>query len=336
MVTFLTLLIFAALFLLSGLFSGSEIALFSLNRSAIKELVRQKRPGAAAIAKLKDKPHRLLATILIGNNVANIYAAALATQITIETFGSRGVGIATGVVTFFILLFGEIFPKSLAQAYAQSIALRVSRPLLLLTYILWPIVLLLEWLSHNLVRLIPGDHSSSMGIEDEIKSLLLIGMEEGSTEAFEKDFIERLFKFDDTPVSDIMIPYDKAVMVDGEAEINQIARWLADSGYSRFPVYEGSRQNLIGMLHVKDVFRANNSERRDDMIKTLARDAVTVKETEKLDDGLDILRAAQTHSALVKDKEGKIVGFVTMEDMLERLVGDIRDEFDKGKMNLDS
>jgi len=125
------------------------------------------------------------------------------------------------------------------------------------------------------------------------------------------------------------------VMVDGEAEINQIARFMADTGYSRFPVYEGSRQNLVGVVHVKDVFRANNSERRDENISTLARKAIVVSTDEKLDDALNRLRGEQRHSALVQDNEGQVVGFVTMEDMLERLVGDIRDEFDKGKMKLD-
>ena len=322
---------FVVLFALSGLFSGSEIALFSLSRAAINKMQRRKLAGAAALSKLRKNPHKLLVTILIGNNIVNIYAAALATAITIQLFGSRGVGVATGIVTFMILLFGEIFPKALAQAYAQTIALYVARPLLILSYILWPLVLVLEWLSKLLIRVMPGKVESTMKIEDEIKSLLMLGLEEGSTELYERDFIERLFKFDDTPVSDVMVAYERTVLVDGAVPIDQIAHFLAESGYSRFPVYQGNRNNVIGMVHVKDVFRANNSDDRKDGLVTLARQAVRVGLNDKLNDAFNVLRQKHTHSALVQDKNSTIVGFVTLEDILERLVGDIRDESDRIK-----
>jgi len=322
-------LVFILLFVLSGLFSGSELALFSLNRAAIKKLEREE--GASAVVKLKKNPHRLLVTILIGNNVVNIYAAALATQLTITLFGSKGVGIATGVVTFLILLFGEIFPKALAQTYAAPIAIIVARPLLWLSYILWPVVLILEGLSKTLISVMPGKKETTMGIEEEIDSLLHIGMEEGSTELYEHDFVRRLFKFDDTAVKEIMVPYEEAVLVDGEAEISQIAHFLAESGYSRFPVYHGQRKNVVGMVHVKDVFRANNSDKRKGTIRSIDRDAVTISESMNLNDAMNELRVRKSHSALVRSSEGEIVGFVTMEDILERLVGDIQDEFDSAK-----
>jgi CBS domain containing-hemolysin-like protein len=324
-------IVFVILFLLSGLFSGSEIALFSLNRAAVNKLRREGKGGAKAVVKLKEKPHRLLVTILIGNNIVNIYAAALATALTISLFGSNGVGIATGVVTFLILLLGEIFPKALAHAYAAQIALVVSRPLLWLSYLLWPVVLVLEWLSKTMVHVISGGKEEVLGIEEEIDSLLHLGLEEGSTELFEHDFIQRLFRFDDTLVQEIMIPYVEAVLVDGDAEIVQVAHFLAQSGYSRFPVYQGSRKNVIGMVHVKDVFKANNSENRKNSIRSIDRDAVTVAASDNLSDALNTLRVAHSHSALVSDDSGEIVGFVTMEDMLERLIGDIQDEFDRGK-----
>jgi putative hemolysin len=331
MTVWITFAVFVVLFALSGLFSGSEIALFSLSRAAVNKMQRQKRVGAEAISKLRKNPHKLLVTILIGNNIVNIYAAALATAITIELFGSRGVGVATGVVTFMILLFGEIFPKALAQAYAQTIALNVARPLLLLSYILWPLVLVLEWLSRMLIKIMPGKVESTMKIEDEIKSLLMIGLEEGSTELYERDFIERLFKFDDTPVSDVMVAYEKTVLVDGSVPIDQISHFLAKSGYSRFPVYQGSRNNVVGMVHVKDVFRANNSDDRKNSLVTLAQQAVNVRVDEKLDDAFNVLRQKKIHSALVQDKNSTVVGFVTLEDILERLVGDIQDESDRIK-----
>ncbi len=326
----LIIVVFIVLFALSGMFSGAEIALFSLSRAAVKKIERQKNARSRAVVKLKASPHRLLVTILIGNNIVNIYAAALATDITIGLVGSKGVGVATGIVTFLILLFGEIFPKALAQAYADRIALWAARPLLVLLYVLWPLVVVLEFLSKAIVKMMPGEHQATMGIEDEISTLLRIGLEEGSTEAYERDFIERLFKFNDTKVRKIMIPYKEAVMVDGEAEISQIAHFLATSDYSRFPVYQGSKQNVVGMVHVKDVFRANNSDRRDDAIGTLARQAVVVDIDDKLDEVFGLLRMRRAHSALAQDKEGVIAGFVTMEDVLERLVGDIQDEFDPG------
>jgi len=320
---------FIVLFLLSGLFSGAELALFSLNRAAVKKLQQQNRAGVDAVVKLKQTPHRLLVTILIGNNIVNIYAAALATELTIDMFGSRGVGVATGVVTFLILLFGEIFPKSIAQSYAGQVALLVGRPLLYLSYVLWPVVVALEEISKIMLRMLPGKHESAMGVEEEIKSLLRIGLEQGSTEAYERDFIERLFRFDDTAVSEIMVSYDNAVLVNGQAEITQIAHWLAESGYSRFPVWRGSRQNIIGMVHVKDIFRANNSDRRKNEVASVARRAVMVRNDDRLDEAFNLLRTSHSHSALVQNKTGVIVGFVTLEDILERLVGDIQDEFDR-------
>lgn len=326
-----TIGVFMTLFLLSGLFSGSEIALFSLSRASVKKLQQEKRKGALAVTKLKENPHRLLVTILIGNNIVNIYTAALATQITIGLFGSSGVGIATGVVTFLILIFGEIFPKTLAQSYAEIIALRVSRPLLFLSYILWPIVLGLEKMSKSIVKLIPGDHEASMEIEEEIDSLLHIGLEEGSTDLYEHDYIKRLFKFNDTAVRDVMVPYKEAVMVNGEEEISQIAHFMATSGYSRFPVYYGHRNNVIGMVHVKDVFRANNSDRRRENLKSIAREPVTVATKDKLDDAFNKMKKKRVHSALVINTDSVVVGFVTMEDILERLVGDIEDESDQLK-----
>ena len=331
MLVIVTVGVFVVLLILSGLFSGSEIALFSLSRASVKKLHQEKKRGAKAVTKLKENPHRLLVTILIGNNVVNIYMAALATQITIEIFGSKGVGIATGVVTFLILLFGEIFPKALAQSYAESIALKVSRPLLYLSYVLWPVVLGLERLSKGVVRLMPGDHEVSMEIEEEIDSLLHIGLDEGSTDLYEHDYIRRLFKFDDTEINEVMIPYKEAVMVNGEEEISQIAHFMATSGYSRFPVYFGQRNNIVGMVHVKDVFCANNSDKRRDDLKSIARKAATVMGEEKLDDAFNVMRKKKIHSALVVGENDKVIGFVTMEDILERLVGDIEDEFDRLK-----
>jgi len=323
-----TLILFLVLVVLSGIFSGSEIALFSLSRATVQGLRQGKRPGSRALVALKKRPHRLLIIILIGNNIVNVYSAALATQLAITFWGSQGVGIATGIVTFLILLFGEIFPKSLAHAYASTIGLVVAWPILALSYLLWPLVVVLEGLSKGLIRIMPGKHESDLEIEDEIRSLLHIGLEEGSTDSFEHEFIERLFKFDDTSVKKIMIPHDKAVMVDGEVPISHIAHFMADSGYSRFPVFQGGRTNIIGMVHVKDVFRANNSDKRREPISSVARRPVTVRVTDKLDDAFEVLRRSRVHSALVQDADDTVVGFVTLEDILERLVGDIRDEFD--------
>ena len=263
--------------------------------------------------------------------MVNIYAAALATELTINMFGSRGVGIATGVVTFIILLFGEIFPKALAQSYSENIALWVSRPLLAMSYILWPVVVGLERMSKKLVKLMPGDHEASMEIEEEIDSLLHIGLDEGSTDLYEHDYIRRLFKFNDTPVRNVMVPYKEAVMVNGEEEISQIAHFMATSGYSRFPVYHGSRNNIVGMVHVKDVFRANNSDHRREHLESIARNVVSVKSKDKLDDAFEKMKKKEVHSALVMSMEDKVEGFVTMEDILERLVGGIKDEFDQSK-----
>lgn len=325
--------IFVVLILLSGFFSALEIAYFSIGPGVVRTMVRKKKYGALRVEKLKKNPQRLLVVILLGNNLVNIFAASLATDVALGLFGSVGVGIATGVVTFLVLVFGEIFPKATAQIHARVIARYTARFILILQYLLFPVVYLLEKLSGKVARLVPGKHSAMLIKEEDVTSMMHLGEEEGSVEKHEREFVERLFRFNDVKVSSVMTPIKKAVMLDGESLIDQISYFAANSGYSRFPVYKGGKDEIVGIVHLKDLFRALKSEDRDQQVDSIMQKAVYVNEAAELDEALREMQRDKIHYLLVRGAGGKVVGFVTIEDLLEELVGEIYDESDARKIS---
>jgi len=263
-------------------------------------------------------------------------AAAVATEIAISLFGSSGVGIATGIVTFLILVFGEIFPKTLAQIYAGAVS-RYSAPIVFaLGFVLFPVVWILEKLADLFSIKAPKKNRAraSEVIEEEIKSLFQIGVEEGALERQEHEFAERLFKFNDAPVTTVAKPLWEAAMLDGDLPIEEAARAAASAGYSRFPVFRGGDKDIIGVVHIKDIAKANNPERQSRPLAEIAQPPLLVSENDKLDDVFRIMRQKRAHYALVKNSTGRPASLVTMEDILEELVGEIYDESDVRKKGI--
>lgn len=318
------------LLMLSGFFSSSETALFSIGRAKARFLAQQ--PGAAnqLILRMKEDPHKLLTTILIGNNLVNIGASALATAITIDHFSqptgidSSGVavGIATGVMTFLILVFGEIFPKSVATRNNIMIAKAVIFPIYWLSYVFFPIIVFL-----NFIPMLTGRVKSAPRVtEEELMSFVDVVHEEGQINPGEKELINNIVKLDDINVSYIMTPSADMFVIDKSVQpkLDEIIQ----SGFTRIPVIDGDIDHIVGMVNIKDLFKQQATESGDLAIEKIMREPYFVPENKKLDQLLNQFRNRKDHAAIVVNEYGEVTGIVTLEDVLEAIVGDIIDETD--------
>lgn len=322
---FLLILLFVACLLLSAFFSGSEVALISISRAKVRTLVNEGRKGAERLAAVKDAPNHFLITILIGNNIVNVAAASIATAITISIFGDIGVGIATFVVVILLLFFGEIGPKMYATRHTEKMAIAVSAPILVLSRIFSPLVVLIEKVTARL-----GVSVAEPAVtEEEIREWIEVGKEEGTIEQEEREMLYSVLEFGDTIAREIMTPRVDVALVEDTDSLESALRLFNETGFSRIPVYHEQVDNIIGVLNVKDVFSALMSGNKNIPIKDVMYDPFLVPETKKIDDLLKELQVRKVQMAIVLDEYSSFVGIVTVEDILEELVGDILDEFDK-------
>ena len=286
--------------------------------------------NASLIRKLKSKPQRLLITVLIGNNVVNIFTASYATVVAISFFGSAGIGIATGMTTLFILIFGEIMPKSVAFANNMLIARITAKPLYILFVILYPISYVLVRLNRATSRIFKSTPNRGVS-EEEIRVMSRLGVESGAIDYREHEMIENIFKFDDVLVDDVMTPIERAEMLDGSVPVEQIAYFVSHSGFSRYPVYDGNEDNIIGYIHVNQIMRALNSDERDKPVSKFMSPVTLVDEEVEIERVFRSMKKDKVHMYVVKSREDRknVVGVITMEDILEQIVGEIEDETDK-------
>ncbi|MDD1720173.1 MAG: hemolysin family protein [Methanoregulaceae archaeon] len=319
--------LFVACLILSAFFSSSEVALISINRAKVRTLVNEGRKGADALAVLKESPDRILVTILVGNNIVNIAAAAIATAIAIEAFGDIGVGIATGVVTILLLVFGEIGPKLYAARAHEGFALVVAKPVLILSRILYPVIWLVERFSRS--RASEEGHTEPVVTEEEIREWIDVGKEGGSIEQEEQDMLYSVLEFADTTAREIMTPRIDVGLMEDTSTLDSAVHTFNETGFSRIPVYHENVDNITGILNIKDVFAVLLSGRKDIPIKDIMYDPYFVPETKKIDELLKELQVRKVHIAVVLDEYGSFAGIVTVEDILEEIVGDILDEFDQ-------
>ena len=320
------ILLFILCVILSAFFSSSEVALISITRAKVRTLVNEGKKGSEALAALKEKPDRLLITILIGNNIVNIAAASIATAIAIRIFGDVGVGIATGVVVIILLVFGEIGPKIYATRASDSFALSVAPIIYFLSRILTPVIWLVERVSPKFGM---GETGEQVVTEEEIKEWIDVGKEEGTLEQGEQDMLYSVLEFADTTAREIMTPRVDVIAMEDTVSFEEAIRIFNETGFSRIPVYHDQIDNITGILNVKDVFSAMVSHRKDSTIKEVMYDPMFVPETKKIDDLLKELQVHRVQMAIVLDEYSSFVGIVTVEDILEEIVGDILDEFDK-------
>ena len=323
----LEFLLFVICVLLTAFFSSAEVALISITRAKVRTLVNEGLPGSEAVAALKESPEHLLITILIGNTIVTTAAATIATAVAIQVFGDIGIGIATVLVIIILLVFGEIGPKIYAARASESYALRIAPVILFCSRIFTPVIWLVERVSPKFG--IGKETPEPAVTEEEIKEWIDVGKEEGTLEQGEQDMLYSVLEFADTTAREIMTPRIDVIAMEDTVSFEEAIRIFNDTGFSRIPVYHDQIDNITGILNVKDVFSAMVSHRKDSTIKEVMYDPMFVPETKKIDDLLKELQVHRVQMAIVLDEYSSFVGIVTVEDILEEIVGDIMDEYDK-------
>ncbi|MCK4550481.1 MAG: HlyC/CorC family transporter [Candidatus Aenigmarchaeota archaeon] len=325
----LQIIVLFFLIILSAIFSGAETAIFSLSDIRVRSFLKNKKKGAKTLLRLKENPHRLLITLLVGNNIVNISASALTTLLAIKLYGSNAVGIATGVLTLVVLVFCEITPKTYAHRNAQRISLLMARPLELLSKALHPLVWVLEQITGILIRLTGGKSKEVLVTYDELKTTISLGAEEGVIKRDEEEMLRNVFDFANQKAEQIMVPRTEMFCIEVTTKPNEAVNLLTEKGYSRIPVYDESKDNIIGILYAKDLLKKMNTTTGNFHIKELLRPVFFIPETKNLDFLLKEFKKKRHHMAIVVDDSGGVEGLVTLEDLIEEIVGEIYDETDK-------
>jgi len=315
------------LLILSGVFSGSETALVTISLGRAEGLAKEGRSGAQALLRLKQDPTRMLITILIGNNLVNIAAASLATVVATRLFGHLGPGLAVGVLTVLILIFGEITPKSMATRFAERISLFISPPLLGLMRLIFPLVWIFQQFT-NWVHRRSGAKSDPLVTESELISMAGHGEKEGTIDQEEREMIERIFAFDALTVRDVMTPHDQVFSLDGACTVSEVLPEVMQGSYSRIPIFEDQPNEIIKVLHLRDLLEAAVQGKMDVSLKEISRDIEFVPQYQRIDELFSTLLRKKRHIAVVVDEYGVLRGIVTLEDLIEELVGEIYDESD--------
>ncbi|MFW6280412.1 MAG: hemolysin family protein [Halanaerobium sp.] len=318
------------LILLSAFFSGSETAFMSVNRIKIKDQVQKGDEHASKVDNLLKDQTKLLTTILIGNNLVNIAASSIATALAIELFGSKGVGIATGIITLLILIFGEITPKSLGNNISIAYAKAAAAPLYYLEYLFSPFI----YLFTKIVNIFVKDKnliSSAFLSEKEIRRFVEVSQREGVIKETEQEMIQSVFEFDDTLVKEIMVPRIDMVCIEKNEKLDELIKLGVEKGHSRIPVFEESIDNIIGLVYIKDLLQMLLDGKEDKEISEFVKPIYFIPEGKPINQLLSEMKQRKEHMAIVVDEYGGTSGLITIEDLLEEIVGDIQDEFDLEK-----
>lgn len=328
------LCILAVLLFLSGFFSSAETALTTINIVKVRAMVEENPTRhVLTLQKVLDNKSKLISAILIGNNIVNISASSLTTSLVIRVFGNAAVGIATGILTLLVLLFGEIVPKTWAMYNNEKLALMYSGIIYFLMQILTPVIFVIDIISGAILRLLHIDaNKRAMMTESELKTYVDVSHEDGVIEQEEKKLIYNVFDFSDSVAKDIMIPRIDMTTIDVEASYNELLNLFKESMYTRIPVYEGESDNIIGIINVKDFLLVPNKKLFK--IRDIMREAYYTYEFKKTADLLLEMRNITTNVALVLNEYGATVGMITLEDLLEEIVGEIRDEYDEDEEEL--
>lgn len=329
------LLILLVLLILSGFFSSAETALTCANKVRLRALAEDGNKKALRVQTILESYSKMLSTILIGNNIVNIGASSLATTLTIRLFGSPFVGVCTGLLTFLVLIFGEIVPKTWAGVHADKIALAYSGIIHALMVVLTPLIWIIDNIAQGIIHLFhlgakPGEGSIT---EEELRTYVDVSHEEGVIEAEEREFIHNVFDFSDSTAAEIMIPRIDVAAVSSAASYEEIFTLFKKTMYTRIPVFEEEDpDNIIGFIHMKDFLLTKDSP--EFKIGRLLRKVHYTYERKKTSDLFVELREKATSLVIVLDEYGSAVGMITMEDLLEEIVGEIRDEYDADEAEL--
>ncbi|MEM4312305.1 MAG: hemolysin family protein [Nitrososphaerales archaeon] len=311
----------------SAFFSAVEVALISINKAKVKRFFDEGKAGAKALAKLKENPERMLTIILVGNNLVNVAIAALVTELTLSLFGSLGVSIATGFATFLILLFGEIIPKSFSLRHADTIALTFSRVILILGYVFYPIVRFFEFVTKNLLKEMKMYKIKTIS-EEDVKSMVTLGLEERVFDLEHGKLVKEVLEFKDIKVRAAMTPRLRMFVLDANMNLKEALPLIVKKGFSRIPIVEGSLDKIIGIVHVRDVLKNLQEANHNMKLRDIARKPLFVSREMEIHELLREMQSKRSHMAIVVDEFGGTEGLITLEDIIEEIVGEIRDEKD--------
>jgi CBS domain containing-hemolysin-like protein len=329
----MSFVIFATLLFFSGFFSSTETAFFTLRPEQVRLMQQKKRKNANIIARLRNDQERLLITILIGNNVVNLFMASFATVVAANAFDSAAIGIATGGTTFFILVFGEIVPKSVAITHAKKITNITARPIYLFYILLYPLSTILMKMNEYAAKVFGGNKKGfSVVTKEEVRAMTRIGVESGHINYREREMIEKIFRFNDIPVGDVVTPLYRVEMLNGMTPIEQIAHLASKIGHSRYPVYDNNdRGNIIGYVHINTIMQLLNSERRGLLLREFISKIPIIDAHMKIERVFRAMVRDKVHLYLVHrhNKKRDIQGIVTLEDIIEEIMGEIEDETDQ-------
>lgn len=329
-------LIFLVILLgLSAFFSSAETSLVTVNAIRIRSLAEEGSKRAAIVAKITDDENmsKMLSAILIGNNIVNLSASSLATSMATRHFGSAGPGIATGILTLLVLMFGEITPKSLATIHSERLALLYGRIVYALMVVLTPIIFIINTLSMGFLRIFGVDVSkqNSTYTENELRTIMDVSHEEGVIESEEREMINNVFDFRDSLAKDIMTPRADMTFINIESTYYELMELYQIDKYTRLPVYEESTDNVVGIVNMKDLLLLDRTA--EFHIRDVMREANFTYEYKKTSELLLEMKEKSFSMVIVLDEYGITAGLITLEDLLEEIVGDIRDEFDENEKN---
>jgi len=327
--TLYLVLLIVCLFL-SAFFSGSETAFISLQKIRVQHLVDTKVRGAQRVAKMMERPEKFLSTVLLGNNLVNTAAAALATFLAIRLWGEQwGVLIATIVVTIVLLIFCETTPKTIATRHAERLSLALVRPIGALSWLFTPFVVVLSWVASRFAKMFGGTAvPRSLASEEEIRTMISVGHKEGTVEEEEAEMLHNVFEFGNRPVLEVMVPRTEVIWVTKGTKIAEFLKLYAENPLSRFPVYEDNIDNVIGILAVKDILmaQAKGQLNNKSTIGDLIRPAYFAPETKRVSELFTEMRDKNYRMTVVVDEFGGTAGVVSLSGLMEEIVGPVGDE----------
>jgi len=334
-------LTFAGFIFASGFFSSAETAFTAISQVKLRSLIDEKVKGHEKLTVLLKKPKHLITCILIGNNIANVAASAMATVVMMDTLTSMGItkaaslSVITGGLTLILLTFGEITPKTIAIKNPSKLALKIAPIIYVLFIVFYPIISLFVGLSGLISKLfgISTDDMQKLLTEEEIKAIIKMGEEEGILEKEEKNMIHGVFNVSEKIVREIMTPRTDCVCIANTATINDVIQLISEKGHSRIPVYEDKIDNITGVIYAKDLLTIS-TENRQNHLQKFCREAVFIPETKNIEELLQQMRLSKFHMALVVDEHGGLAGLATFEDIIEEIVGEVQDEYDTEESEL--
>ena len=328
---------------LSGFFSSIETALTTVNKIKIKKLCEENNKSAIIVDKLLANPSKMLSVILIGNNIVNISASSIGTLLSTNIFRSMGVkdatsigaGVATGVLTFLVLIFGEVTPKSMATVRAEKISLKNAKYIYALSYIVAPISFIVNNIANLFLKIcgINMNDKNSLITETDLRAIVDVSHEEGVIESEERKMITNIVDFGDSVAKDIMVPQIDICYIDADSTYDELVEAFNKDKFSRLPVYKESKENIIGIINLKDVFFYQN-DKEDFNIEELIRKPYYTFEFKKTSELFMEMKKDSIPIAIVLNEYGSTAGLITMEDLIEEIVGEIRDEYDYDEEDL--